>query len=280
MVRGNESLAQELADSATLQALEARQVLIEQGNADNDMFLILAGIVSIEVNGQKVAERIAGQHVGEMALIDPSAPRSATVVAAESTVVAKVSEPAFSRLANKHPALWRELAGELSARLRQRGKLIRESNPAPRLFVGCSTEALPVAQEIQTGLAHDDILSVLWTDNVFGPSSYPLESLAERLADSDFAALLLSPDDTLTSRGAEVNAPRDNVIFELGLFMGALGRDRTFLILPRGVEIKIPSDILGVTPIDYAPGSVKELPSRIAPVCTQLRRAISTKGVR
>ena len=47
---------------------------------------------------------------------------------------------------------------------------------------------------------------------------------------ADFAAFIISPDDTVISRDAENLAPRDNVIFELGLFMGVLNRQRVFLI--------------------------------------------------
>lgn len=57
---------------------------------------------------------------------------------------------------------------------------------------------------------------------------------------------MLTPDDLVRYRGKKVNAPRDNVIFELGLFMGAIGRDRTYL-LTSSKEMKIPSDLDGIT---------------------------------
>lgn len=56
------------------------------------------------------------------------------------------------------------------------------------------------------------------------------EALANALGQFDFAILILTPDDTAVSGGRSKNVARDNVIFELGPFMGALGRDRTFVV--------------------------------------------------
>jgi len=75
-------------------------------------------------------------------------------------------------------------------------------------------------------------------------------------------------------------APRDNVVFELGLFMGGLGRHRTFLVKPKGLTLKVPTDLLGVTPIEYADGPKKTLANRIAPACKELRRLITRTGTR
>ena len=63
----------------------------------------------------------------------------------------------------------------------------------------------------------------------FKPSITFIEALEEELAQSDFAVLTLTPDDQTESRGKVSMAPRDNVLFELGLFMGRLGRNRTLL---------------------------------------------------
>jgi predicted nucleotide-binding protein len=74
--------------------------------------------------------------------------------------------------------------------------------------------------------------------------------------------------------------PRDNVVFELGLFIGALGRRRVFVVIPRGAEIKIPTDLLGLTPISYAPGDAVDLAARLGPVCTEIRDVVSQRGSR
>jgi predicted nucleotide-binding protein len=67
----------------------------------------------------------------------------------------------------------------------------------------------------------------------------------------DFAILLLTPDDIVQSRSTELASPRDNVIFELGLFMGKLGRDRTFILQQPGSSMKIPTDLAGVVTSHY-----------------------------
>jgi predicted nucleotide-binding protein len=76
---------------------------------------------------------------------------------------------------------------------------------------------------------------------MFPPGKSNLESLVETAATLDFAALVLTPDDLIESKGKTMNSPRDNVLFELGLFMGRLGRDRTFVVYNRDVPIKLPS---------------------------------------
>ena len=58
-------------------------------------------------------------------------------------------------------------------------------------------------------------------------------------------------DDLTTSRGVEYSAPRDNVIFELGLFMGHLSRSRTLIAVPQGGKVKLASDLQGLTILDY-----------------------------
>ena len=67
--------------------------------------------------------------------------------------------------------------------------------------------------------------------------------------------------------------PRDNVIFELGLFLGRLGPGRTFMVRPRGVELLLPTDLLGVEPADYDPGD--DLLSALGTAAYRIKRAIA-----
>ncbi|MGH7924206.1 MAG: cyclic nucleotide-binding domain-containing protein [Candidatus Binatus sp.] len=92
--------------------------LIQEGASDTDLLLILRGAVSIAVDGRVVARRTAGDHVGEMAMVDPVTPRSASVVATSDSVVARIAEPDFSELADHYPRLWRRIALELASLLR------------------------------------------------------------------------------------------------------------------------------------------------------------------
>jgi predicted nucleotide-binding protein len=280
VIQGDRGLAAELTRIVSVQEIKKGSVLIQQDHADNDMYFILAGVFSISVNGREVACRMAEQYVGEMALIDPKARRSATVLALEDSTVAKISEAQFAQLADQNAILWRNLACVLADRLRQRADFVRQRNDVPRLFVGSSKESLSIVNEIESELATDPIVVTVWTQGVFTASDFSMESLA-RVADrADFAVLVFGADDLVISRKKKARAPRDNVVFELGLIMGTIGRHRTFLAVPRGVEIKIPTDLLGVTPLYYEQGDARDLAARIKPVCAQLRQIINEQGPR
>jgi CRP/FNR family cyclic AMP-dependent transcriptional regulator len=283
LIAGHGLLAQEIVGLASLIEVlpgTPEATITVQGSADNDIYFIIGGSVSIQINGREIARRRAGSHVGEMALLDPTARRSATVIAVEPCVLARVSETDFSELAQQYPQLWRNIAVELADRLRQRSKYIRQPHNQAVVFVGSSSEQLEIAREIQLGLDHDPMAVRVWTDGVFRASRTSVESLLATVSESDFAVLVISPDDQAFSRGNEHQGPRDNVLFELGLFMGAIGHDRTFMVKPRGIDIKIPTDLLGVIPLDYAEGPQETLTERIAPVCTSLRRIIMQVGPR
>jgi CRP/FNR family transcriptional regulator, cyclic AMP receptor protein len=280
LVNGDALIADELTEAAELLGIEPGHVVIEQDEAKNDLYLILAGNVSVTVNGREVARRHHRQTVGEMALVDPASRRSATVIAMEETVVARIAEPDFARIGARHPELWRRIAVELADRLRQRNLLVRTRNEIPQLFIGSSAESAAVAHAIQAGLAHERIEIKVWTTDVFGPSQFPIESLEERARQDDFAALVLGPDDRVTSRSARYLAPRDNVVLELGLFIGAFGHDRVFVVVPDGMDLKIPSDLLGLTQLRYKPPAARLHVRRLAKVCQQLSQVITEKGPR
>lgn len=272
------AIGEALAESCEVAEFSAGEVLITEGAADTDVYFIISGSFSIIVKGQVVAKRAAGDSVGEMSAIEPTIPRSATVVADDTCVVAKVSEENFVRIANQYPILWRSIAQELSKRLLQRNSLINKPNDHPRLFIISSKEALHVAQEIASQLAHD-VHPVLWT-GVFFASSYALEALEKAVDESDFAIAIAQPDDTTTSRGVESKTARDNVIFELGLFMGRLSRARTILFQPQGQELKLPSDLNGLVAVTYPVGDRKNLTSLLTAPCHEVRKLVQKLGVR
>jgi predicted nucleotide-binding protein len=278
VVIGERQLAAAIAERSTVEEYANGALLIAQGGHDNAMFFILSGNVSIQINGREVVRRGAGQHVGEMALLDPSAPRSASVIAIELVVVARVLEPDLEEIGRDAAQLWRNLARELSVRMHDRDAFIPPRNARPRLFIGSSTEGLPIAREIQSALRNDPVDVIVWTDTVFGASRYLIEDLESQVKGADFAALVFGPDDSVTSRAATLDAPRDNVIFELGLFLGVLGRRRTFFVRPVGANLKIPSDLLGLTPLEYGQGT--DLPVVLAPLCNDIRKAIAQAGPR
>lgn len=109
-----------------LEEIFAGTNLIKQGAPDTDLFLILSGEFSVAINGRVVAHKKAGEHVGEMAVVDPLTPRSASVTATSDSIVARIAEADFSALADRYPRLWRRIALELASRLRDGNSADRE----------------------------------------------------------------------------------------------------------------------------------------------------------
>jgi CRP/FNR family cyclic AMP-dependent transcriptional regulator len=277
IVGGDAAIAREIADVAVVRELLPGNILIEQKSAANDLFLIVSGTFRVFVNGREVASRKAGQHVGEMVIIDPSLNRTATVIASEESIVAQVDEKTFSCLADKNPRLWRAFAVELCQRLNERRKFHAEPNSKPILFIGSSKEHLNVAEALAAGVPKDIASVTLWSDGVFGASKFPIEDLETQIGIADFAVLVVGADDRVVSRGSESDAPRDNVVFELGLFMGALSRSRTFLFAPRGHKIKIPTDLLGLTTLQFAPAASNPA-DMVKTALDDLTKIIADKG--
>ena len=122
----------------------------------------------------------------------------------------------------------------------------------PPVFIGSSTEGLTIAGTLQV-LLDRACDTQLWPQGLFAPGRSYLESLVRALPAYDFAVLVISPDDKVTSRGETGFMPRDNILFELGLFMGRLGRDRAFAVYDRTKPFKLPSDFAGIQLIDFEP---------------------------
>jgi len=278
-VGGDAKLADALIKHGELMEYKKGDKLITEGGEDNDIYLLLAGSVAVVVKGNEIAIRKAGQHVGEMAAIEPAQKRSATVVAHDTLVALKLKSADFSSIGEDYPQIWLPIARELSWRLLQRNDLIPPPNEYPKLFIISSTEALEVAHEIQSQLQHD-VFSAVWDQGVFFAGGYPLEALEKAVSESDFAVAIAQPDDIVETRGTRQPTLRDNVLFELGIFMGRLTRYRAILVHPRVKDLKLPSDLHGLTLVSYEPGKPDELGARLGPACHQIRKLVKSLGVR
>lgn len=160
---------------------------------------------------------------------------------------------------------------EQAHRTKQPKKSLSEKRP--RLFIGSSTEGLSVAEAVQLGL--DDVAEcTLWTQGAFNLSQTTIESIVDATAKFDFAVLVFTPDDMTIKRGKIRASARDNILFELGLFTGALGRARTFMVFPRDSKPEFPSDLSGVTAATYADRTDGNLEAALGPVCTRIKRAM------
>src|SRR5262245_41880558 len=148
----------------------------------------------------------------------------------------------------------------------------------PRIFLGSSGKQEKLVQALTRGL--EDVAHVEpWTTS-FNPGTTTLERLLELAHEVDFAAFVLAQDDWTTNSplapplpGSGQASPRDNVVFEAGLFGGALGMRRTFILHASGA--KLPSDLLGLTSVRYE-GTT---PAEMRVVNQKLKKAIENEGL-
>lgn len=143
----------------------------------------------------------------------------------------------------------------------------------PAIFIASSRESLPVARAIQTNLDHDADVTV-WTDDVFRLSETSCASLDRIVNNVDYGVFVLSDDDTIQIGESKILVPRDNVVLELGMFIGKLGLEHCFLVRPRDFPLRLPSDVQGITAATYHLHSSGELVPSLASVCNQLRSQI------
>ena len=143
----------------------------------------------------------------------------------------------------------------------------------PTVFIGSSKEGLNIAEALQANM-DEYCEATVWSQGAFGLGEGNLEALVRLKNEFDFAILVLTPDDLSISRGKRSHSPRDNVLFELGLFIGSLGRERTFAIYDRTAPMKLPSDLAGVSLITYIPHSTGNLQSALGGSCFRLKQAI------
>src|SRR5215475_5253350 len=145
----------------------------------------------------------------------------------------------------------------------------------PRIFLGSSGEQAKLLRAIARGLA--EVADVeLWT-TTFNPGRSTLDRLVELSQEVDFAAFVFAQDDWTTTDASQSGqaSPRDNVVFEAGLFGGALGIRRTFILHAHGS--KLPSDLLGLTSVRYDPAASS---AEVRAINQKLRKAIETEGRR
>jgi hypothetical protein len=123
----------------------------------------------------------------------------------------------------------------------------------PRIFFGSSQEGLAIAR-VLAAYVGPDFTSVLWDEGFFTAGRYNLDELERAAREHDFAVFCGTPDDILFKRGTAASSLRDNIQLEFGIFLGALGRKKTFLVAPRADDLALPTDLAGLTMVRYDPG--------------------------
>jgi len=145
----------------------------------------------------------------------------------------------------------------------------------PRIFLGSSGKQAELVEAIARGL--EDIADVEPWMTTFNPGRSTLDRLVELSQEVDFAVFVFAQDDWTTTDASQSSqaSPRDNVVFEAGLFGGALGFRRTFIL--HANDAKLPTDLLGLTSVRYEAANTRE---EVHAINEKLRRAIETEGRR
>jgi len=145
------------------------------------------------------------------------------------------------------------------------------------MFVGSSSESEGLIDGLSVKL--DGKVEVRsWATMEWPPSRSTLRGIEKVLDEVDFAAFILSADDTAIIRGEEAHVSRDNVLFELGMSFGQNGRARTFMLAPKEAEsiVRTTSDLLGITSIRYEDG--EDVMASMTNPAIRLWRAIQEVG--
>jgi hypothetical protein len=121
----------------------------------------------------------------------------------------------------------------------------QNTTPArPKVFIGSSSAGLETAREIQNQLFDAADLTVWNKEDWLNKGT--LERLMEILDIYNFAIMVLRPDDVIEIKGEKKTTTRDNVLLELGLFMGKHGREKVFIVFQDDENQRIASDLLGI----------------------------------
>lgn len=152
-----------------------------------------------------------------------------------------------------------------------------------RVFLASTTESLQLVGALATALDQQsgggEFQAVPWNEGVFAPSTYTIPELIEHGRSCSFAVVIASADDVTISRAESQPSPRDNVVFEAGLFCGLIGLERTFVAVPQGVELRLPSDLKGLTTVRYPAAPDDEHPAQARAIVTQISGRMRKLGV-
>ncbi|MDT8339310.1 MAG: nucleotide-binding protein [Sulfurimonas sp.] len=148
-------------------------------------------------------------------------------------------------------------------------------NKLPNVFIASSTEGISVAEAVNIKLEYD--AKVKQWDNAFDLSSVTINSLIKRANNTDYGVFVFHKDDETTIRGETYSTVRDNVLFELGLFIGALGIEKCFVLIPKSKEgeFRLPTDLSGVTMTSYD-DALDNMVDAVTTSCAKIKHAIKT----
>ncbi len=154
-----------------------------------------------------------------------------------------------------------------------------QSTGRPNVFIGSSTPALTIAKELRRGLTA--VANVAVWDTAFDAGTWLLGGILNRAQQSDFGVFVIREDDTTRIKNTEYMTVRDNVLFEAGVFMGALGPERTILLWPApnaANRLRLPTDLEGLLRETYTPSRSSRTRPNIRSAVASIRRRVVSMG--
>lgn len=308
VVCGDDALAKKICSKGCVRTFNPGEFLSKQDSQDEGVYFIISGIVDVRVNGSSVARRKSKELIGEMSAMCFGTKRCASLVALTEVEALYMNSQSFVRCTEEFPQLLRLMFDALASRLRERNDAFRTPNTPPKIFVGSSTKGKDFAHAFVDKVkeliekdargaktpAHGvDIEPVnvnaietieinYWDKEVFSPSGTTLNTLIEKSKEVDFAIFALTKDDLAKNiKGADRWLPRDNVIFEIGLFMGELSKERTYLVMEQSdfAKLKLPSDLQGFTIAVFNKKDPKSMPGKALEIANLIRTHGSISGI-
>jgi CRP/FNR family cyclic AMP-dependent transcriptional regulator len=291
-VMGTAAARQELWERGTLRSFVKDEVLMHQGDLGDFLHLIISGAVDIRIHdNSRVKQRGPGESIGEMATLEPEKPRSASCIAIEAVTVLEVQAAVWLDVASRDPGLWTWLCVGMAAKVREYTTQIRRANLWPRIFIGSAREQLPVARALEGRLKGPKLEVAVW-DGLPRPGAIHLDQLREEARQADIALFVMACDDRTLARGQWGYKVRDNVVFELGLFMGVLGRDRALAVVEehdrQWIQRHLPTDLAGLSFVSYRlphwrrllPGATGALEAALEPALRDIGAIVQELGPR
>jgi len=147
----------------------------------------------------------------------------------------------------------------------------------PTLFIGSSGNGLHIAALVKKHLS-DFADCYIWNEDVFDYGKATFETLMEFLSFFEYGVMIGTADDYMESKGVEYVGTRDNVLFELGLFYGRLGREKVFFIKETGA--KTPTDLLGITLPDFSSMDAPDIEEQIKQRCERIKKQVLDRAGR
>lgn len=147
-----------------------------------------------------------------------------------------------------------------------------------QVFIGCSSESLDYAEAISSKLSNF-VECQIWNEDILEINRYTFTEIQRKIKESDFCIFLFTSDDIVESRSTRYEAPRDNVILELGLAVGLIGADRVFIVREKNGNLKTPSDLAGIN-IAYFDKSKSNPTIAVSDACMKIKQKISRSKLR